>query len=220
MGQGNIFTSMCQEFCAQGGSALVHAGIHPPRTDTPAEADPPKKQTTPPKQTLPPEQTPPRSRLSPSRSRQPPPPKKQTSPRGRPPQEAGSSIRSMSGRYASYWNAFLFLYRLSLIGQCERTLNSMRIIKEWRITQVACKFTKFSIANLNVLTCARLQRKRQRLMVSSSSPSSNINIFTLTLWVNVFLRWLSTFLRWLSTFLRWLATFSWWLSTFLRWLSN
>ena len=27
LGQGNIFRSMCQEFCSQGGSASVHAGI-------------------------------------------------------------------------------------------------------------------------------------------------------------------------------------------------
>ena len=38
LGQGNIFSSMCQEFCLQGGSASVHAGIlHPlgPGTPTP-----------------------------------------------------------------------------------------------------------------------------------------------------------------------------------------
>ena len=28
--QGNIFSTMCQEFCSQGGSASVHAGIPPP----------------------------------------------------------------------------------------------------------------------------------------------------------------------------------------------
>ena len=40
---------------------------------------------------------------------------RQTPPRpGRhPPREADASIRSMSGRYASYWNAFLFLDILS-----------------------------------------------------------------------------------------------------------
>ena len=47
---------------------------------------------TPPEQTLPWEQTPPF-------------PREQTPL----PQEADSGIRSMSGRYASYWNAFLFL---------------------------------------------------------------------------------------------------------------
>ena len=53
----------------------MHAGMHPPRADTP--------------QTRPPwEQTPPRSRHPPW-------------------EEADSSIWSMSGWYASYWNAFL-----------------------------------------------------------------------------------------------------------------
>ena len=37
-----------------------------------------------------------------------PPPKRQTPPRRQTPQEAGSGIWSMSGRYASYWDAFLF----------------------------------------------------------------------------------------------------------------
>ena len=55
LGQGNIFTSMCQEFCPQRGevSASVHAGILP-QEQTPPRADP-REQT-------PWEQTPPRSR--------------------------------------------------------------------------------------------------------------------------------------------------------------
>ena len=56
---------------------------HPPRVDTP-QADTPRKQT-------PPEADTPRSR--PPRSTHPP--------------KADSGIRSMSGWYASYWNAFL-----------------------------------------------------------------------------------------------------------------
>ena len=44
--QGNIFTSVCQEFCSRGGvSASVHGVIHPPgrhpRVDTP-QADTPR----------------------------------------------------------------------------------------------------------------------------------------------------------------------------------
>ena len=41
LGQGNIFTSVCQEFCPQGGrvSASVHAGVHHP--NPPQGADPP-----------------------------------------------------------------------------------------------------------------------------------------------------------------------------------
>ena len=41
-----------------------------------------------------------------------PPPPKQTPPRSRPPTEADSGIWSMSGRYASYWNAFLYNVRV------------------------------------------------------------------------------------------------------------
>ena len=39
-GQGNIFSSVCQEFCSRGGSASVHAGISP--SD---QAPPPPEQT-------------------------------------------------------------------------------------------------------------------------------------------------------------------------------
>ena len=41
LGQGNIFSSVCQEFCSQEvewGSASVHAGIPPPS----GKADPPR----------------------------------------------------------------------------------------------------------------------------------------------------------------------------------
>ena len=106
-----------------------------PQEQTPLEKIPPEQtplEQTP--QSRPPqEQTPPQSRPlradPPPRSRHPP---GETSPRGdppgsrhppgadtllgadppgsrHPPQEADSSIRSTCGRYASYWNAFLFL---------------------------------------------------------------------------------------------------------------
>ena len=41
----NNFSSVCQEFCPQGGSASVHAGIQPPGTPPPADTSP--RQTTP-----------------------------------------------------------------------------------------------------------------------------------------------------------------------------
>ena len=67
-----------------GGGCLPQCMLgHPP------SRHPPWKQT-------PPEQTP-------HPSRHPPPPRSR-----HPPPEADSSIRSTSGRYASYWNAFLF----------------------------------------------------------------------------------------------------------------
>ena len=84
----------------------------PPRADTPTEQKPPWEQTPPPTSRrhpwpgahtprgahTPPEQTPPQADTPPG-SRPPPPPS-----------EAGSGILSMSGRYASYWNAFLFKF--------------------------------------------------------------------------------------------------------------
>ena len=93
---------------------------HPPGADTPPGRDPPRAdtpradtpQSRPPwKQTLPQEQTPPPGADSPLGADTPHPP----TPHSRhppgpdaPPREADSSIRSTSGRYASYWNAFLF----------------------------------------------------------------------------------------------------------------
>ena len=50
LGQGNIFRSVCQEFCSQedAGSALVHAGIPtPPGPGTPPEQTPPLGPGTP-----------------------------------------------------------------------------------------------------------------------------------------------------------------------------
>ena len=68
-------------------------GTRPPQP--PDQADPP------------PDQTPPGTRHTPPRSGRPPgtrPPRTSQTP----PREADCSIRSTSGRYASYWNAFLF----------------------------------------------------------------------------------------------------------------
>ena len=68
LGQGNIFRSVCHEFCPRGGgSASVHAGIPPPRPGTPPGPGTPPNQT-PPRPGTPQEQdppgpgTPPRSR--------------------------------------------------------------------------------------------------------------------------------------------------------------
>ena len=79
---------------------------HPPGGDTPPGADTPQsrhplKQTHTSQSRHPPpwEQTPPRTRHPPEQT----PSHEQT-----PPREADSGIRSTSGRYASYWNAFLF----------------------------------------------------------------------------------------------------------------
>ena len=114
-----------------------------PSADTPLEQTPPK-QTHPPEQT-PPEQTPPWEQTLPGAntpqadtpradmpprvdnppSRHPPleqthPPEQTPPPRRRPPgadtlQKADCGIRSISGWYASYWNAFLFYLSISLL---------------------------------------------------------------------------------------------------------
>ena len=83
----------------------------PQEADTPQKADTPQEQTpTPPKRQTPQEAD--------------TPPKKQTPP------EAGSGIWSMSGRYASYWNAFLFIFCFSFwhahqhhVKHCKTTQN-------------------------------------------------------------------------------------------------
>ena len=82
-----------------GVSASVHAGMPTPHWDQiplpqsrhPTSRHPPGADT-PPEQTLPIQQTAP----------------EQTPPPSRHPLEADSGIRSTSGRYASYWNAFLY----------------------------------------------------------------------------------------------------------------
>ena len=121
LGKGNIFSSLCQEFCTQWGSASVHAGIQPPRTRHPPGADTLPDQTPPRPDPLgpgtpqpvtpqtrhpwtwhPPDQAPPK----------PGPPGPGTPQIRHPPDQAPSpwcsvcwEIRSTSGLYASYWNA-------------------------------------------------------------------------------------------------------------------
>ena len=90
--QGNVFTGICDSVHRGGGSASVHAGIHPPWSRPPPGAE------THPLGADPPRSRPPRNR----------PPQEQTPPSRHPPREADSGIRSTSGRYTSYWNAFLF----------------------------------------------------------------------------------------------------------------
>ena len=115
LGQGNIFTRVCQEFCPQGeGEGVCLSACwdtHPPdqadsppdQADTPPDqADPPGSRPPQTRQTPPQGQTPPWTRQTPRTRQTPPPQTRQT-----PPREADSSRRSTSGLYASYWNAFL-----------------------------------------------------------------------------------------------------------------
>ena len=124
--QGNIFTSVCKEFCPRGGggggclpqcmlgyTSHLRPGRHPSGSrHPPRPGRPPLEQThhpPPPGPGRPPlgVDTPPP--LPPTRQT-PPPDQADQSPRTRhpPPPEADSSTRSTSDRYASYWNAFLF----------------------------------------------------------------------------------------------------------------
>ena len=116
-----IFSQECvKNSVHRGGGCLPQCmlGYTPPGTRPPQtrQADPPGTRPPPTRQADPPR---PGRHHHPPRGADPPkqtPPWEQTSPRTRqtpPPREADCSIRSTSGRYASYWNAFLFKNLLS-----------------------------------------------------------------------------------------------------------
>ena len=106
--------------CPQGGRGVCLSACwdippgpgRPPKTRPPPGADTPQTRQTPPEQTPPGPGRYPGSRHPPDQADPPraDTPLKQTSPATRqtPPREADFSIRSTRGRYASYWNAFLF----------------------------------------------------------------------------------------------------------------
>ena len=132
-----------------GGGVCLSAcwDTHPsPRADTPPGPDTP----LPPQRSTPPEQTPPGSR----------PPWEQT-----PPREADSSIRSTRGRYASYWNAFLFWHSLTSCVSSTKGMHSTHyktvskmVLKMLLINQAACRcsyhpdISQFFFFLKNVLT--------------------------------------------------------------------
>ena len=105
LGQGNTFSSVCQEFCSQGGGSTwadtppgqvpPPMQVHPPGRYTPPGQDPP------PQQVHLPGQVHPLSRYT-QLVRNPPS-------RYTPQSSTCWEIWATSGRYASYWNAFLFL---------------------------------------------------------------------------------------------------------------
>ena len=114
-----MFLQVC--VCPQGGCLpQCMLGCHtppdgePPRMENPPDGEPPLDRN-------PPDGEPPRMDGEPPRMENPPgwrtppdgePPRMENPPGWRtppPPREADSSIRSTSGRYASYWNAFLFI---------------------------------------------------------------------------------------------------------------
>ena len=112
LGQGNIFTSVC--LSTGGGLPQCMLGCHPPGPGTPpplpGSRHPPPRPGTPPDQAHPPWEQTPLDQTSPRPRSRPPRPDKRPSPGADPPPppKADCSIRLTSGRYASYWNAFLF----------------------------------------------------------------------------------------------------------------
>ena len=97
----------CLWFCPQGeGLPQCMLGYHPQK-HTPGKHTHPWEAHTPPGSTPP---NPPRKHPPGKHTPQkctPPPGKHTPPPEAHPPREADSGKRSMSGRYASYWNAFL-----------------------------------------------------------------------------------------------------------------
>ena len=113
-GQGNIFTPVCHSVHRRGGGLPQCMLGYPPAKDTP-----PAKETSLPGR--PPCQGDPSSRPTPKEEiegimSRPTPKGEIEGDQIQPPhpREADSGIQSMSGRYASYWNAFLFALFLVL----------------------------------------------------------------------------------------------------------
>ena len=116
LGQGNVFTGVCDSVHRGGVSASVHAGIPPPRSRHPPSRHPPRADTPP--KTRPPlgadtpqDQTPPRSR-HPTQRPDPPrnrhPPWSRHSPRTRHP-PGSRLLHTVNERPVRInWNAFLF----------------------------------------------------------------------------------------------------------------
>ena len=118
----------------------------PPGADTPQEQTPPGKQTPPPPGAdTPPGADPPLGADTPL---------EQTNPWSRHlpgsrhlPRKADSSIRSMSGRYASYWNAFLLF--LNFVCNTPRFLANIALILILKMQ--ICKHTLFTIISAQSL---------------------------------------------------------------------
>ena len=123
LGQGNIFSSACQEFCSHRGGGPPHCmlGYIPQEQTCPMSRHPSRTRGRPSRSRHPLGPDPPRSRHPSPRIRHPPesdtpwtrgrhlPPGPEADPL---PHSQGTSweIRATSGRYTSYWNAILFRY--------------------------------------------------------------------------------------------------------------
>ena len=111
LGQGNIFRSVCQEFCSWGGLPQCMLGYHIPLLG----ADPCGQAPPPPRAGRLPGQAPTQTRHHYTGAE--PPPLQRS---------ACWEIRSTSSRYASYWNAILFKYVLNFIFFCHMASRGSR----------------------------------------------------------------------------------------------
>ena len=108
-----LYFYTCLSFCPQGGVSRQgespQTGRTPPGRENPPGRETPPDQADPPAGRTPPGQGEPhRTRQTPPAGRKPPGQGEPPGPGRTPPDQADSRIRSTSGRYASYWNAFLF----------------------------------------------------------------------------------------------------------------
>ena len=111
LGQGNVFTGVCDSVNKGGGLPQCMLGYPPPGTRHLLEQLPPGADPSPLNQTPPGADSPPGADIPPGAdpSRADPPLRRSRHPPGAeiPPPPGSSGIRSTSGRYASYWNSFL-----------------------------------------------------------------------------------------------------------------
>ena len=130
-GQGYVFTRVCDS---------VHRGVsrqgEPP--PPPTRQTPPRTRQTPNPQDQadphPPDQAdPPPGRETPPDRQTPPGQGAPPGPGRPPPREADSRIRSTSGRYASYWNAFLLSKKVNLFDQLSEFCWTCKFVKYFKV---------------------------------------------------------------------------------------
>ena len=126
-GQGYVFKRVCDSVNRGGGVSGQNppAARTPPGPGRPPPGEPPRPGRPPPRtrQTTPPGPGRPPCRENPPGPGRPPPRTRQTAPPDQAdplPREEDCSIWSMSGRYASYWNAFLFTLHYNLFVEAKK----------------------------------------------------------------------------------------------------
>ena len=145
-----------------------------------SEADPPPREQTPPRSRPPPEQTPtgadtpPGTKYTPSPGLSTPPGTKYTPPglSTPSPPEADSGIRSTSGRYASYWNAFLLKILLLLD---ENNKDNFDVI-----VTICLKFDQKHVEIMSFILCSVLEVPLAVSLVIKSACSQKKTRFLCT----------------------------------------